>query len=107
MLRLEETWVLPEAVTPGNEVTHRIRYAFCPAIPSGTFKGSIIRTVLFKGKKLFHTSTDYEFKPGTWIVDAFIGIPKEVKSGAYALEVVLKYADQTTKETKSFIVKGN
>src|SRR5262245_48044819 len=72
MLRLEETWVLPEAVTPGNEVTHRIRYAFCPSIPSGTFKGSILRTVLFKGKKLLQTSTDYEFKPGTWIVDAFV-----------------------------------
>jgi hypothetical protein len=106
MFQLEEVEVLPGIVTPGKEINQRIRYAFCPLTPSGTLKGRIIRAVLFKGEELYHDTTDYEFKPGTWTVDVFIGIPKEAVSGVYALNVTLRYADQTLKQSNSFVVKG-
>jgi len=106
ILQLEEVEVLPEAVTPGKEINQRIRYAFCPFTPSSTLKGSITRTVLFKGKQMFRDTTDNEFKPGTWTVDVFIGIPKEAESGVYALDVALRYENQTLKKSNSFIVKS-
>jgi hypothetical protein len=105
MLQLEEVEVLPEVVTPGKEINQRIRYAFCPFTPSGTLKGSITRTVLFKGQEIFHDTTNYEFKPGTWTVDVFIGIPKAAGSGVYTLDSVLKYGSQTIRKSDSFIVK--
>ena len=106
MFRLEEVEVLPAVVTPGKEINQRIRYAYCPLTPSGTLKGRIVRAVLFKGEELYHDTTDYEFKPGTWTVDVFIGIPKEAASGVYALNVTLRYEGQTLKESNSFVVKG-
>src|SRR6266404_1996513 len=59
MLQLEDVQVLPDMVTPGKEINQRIRYAFCPFTPSSTLKGSITRTVLFKGKQMFRDTTDY------------------------------------------------
>ena len=106
MLQLEKVEVLPEAVTPGKEINQRIRYALCPLTPSGTLKGSITRTVLFKGKVVFRDATDYEFKPGTWTVDVCIGIPKEVASGMYALDLTVRYKNQTLKESNSFVVQS-
>jgi hypothetical protein len=106
MFQLEEVEVLPGVVTPGKEINQRIRYAYCPLTPSGTLKGKIIRAVLFKGEEVYHDTTDHEFKPGTWTVDVFIGIPREAASGVYALDLTLRYAGQTLKESNSFVVKG-
>ena len=106
MLKLEEVQVLPDVVTPGKEINQRIQYAFCPFVPSEILKGSITRAVLFKGNEIFRDTTVYEFKPGTWTVDVFIGIPKEAQSGVYALNIALQYGNETLKESNSFIVKG-
>jgi hypothetical protein len=106
MLKLEEMQILPDLVTPGKEINQRIQYAFCPFAPSETLKGSITRTVLFNRNEMFRDTTAYEFKPGTWMIDVFIGIPKEAQSGVYALNITLQYGNETLKGRSSFIVKG-
>jgi len=106
MLQLEDVQILPAMTIPGKEINQRIRYALCPFTPSSTLKGSITRTVLFKGKQLFRDTTDYDLKPGTWTIDVFIGIPKEAVSGMYTLDVALRYENQTLKTSNSFIVKS-
>ena len=106
MLKLEEVQVLPEIVTHGKEINQRIQYAFCPFTPSETLKGSITRTVLFKGSEVFRDTTAYEFKPGTWTVDVFIGIPEEAGGGVYTVNVALRYENETLEESKALIVKG-
>jgi hypothetical protein len=106
ILQLEDIRILPDIVTPGKEINQKIRYAFCSLTPSSTLKGSITRTVLFKGKQMFRDTTNCEFKPATWTIDVFIGIPKEAVSGVYALDVTLRYENQTLKKSNSFIVKS-
>jgi hypothetical protein len=108
VLTIEEVRVLPDVVAGGKEVevNQRLRYAFCPSIRPETFTGNITRTVIRDGKILFRDTTNYEFKPGTWIVDAFIGIPREAKSGVYGLDIVLGYMNQKVKASSSFAVKG-
>jgi hypothetical protein len=106
MLKLEEVQILPDVVASGKEINQRIQYAFCPFAPSETLKGSIIRTVLFKGNKVFQDTTAYEFKPGTWMVEVFIGIPKEAQSGVYVLNIALQYGNETLKGSNAFTVKG-
>jgi len=105
-LFLEHVEVIPNRVSPGDEVNQRIRYAFCPSTPSGMAKGQIIRTVLFRGEAMFQDVTNYEFKPGTWAVDAFIVIPGDAQSGVYAIDVVLRYGRETIRRSNSFMVKG-
>jgi hypothetical protein len=105
-LHLEEVQVLPEVVTPGTEINQRIRYALCSTPPAGSLTGSITRTVRFQGAEMFRDSTDYAFKPGTWVVDVFIGIPKVAGSGVYTLETTLRYGSQMLRKSDAFMVKN-
>ena len=102
---LELTEVIPNTVSPGEEIDQRIRYAMCPHTPSDKLRGQIIRTVLYKGVSMFKDVTDYEFKPGSWTVDAFIQVPDDARSGVYLLEVVVKYSQTTTRRTNEFVVQ--
>ncbi len=107
MLFLEDGEVIPKWVFPGEDINHRIRYALCPYIPSGTLKGQIIRTILFKGEAMFKDVTNYEFKPGAWTVDVFIDIPYNAQAGVYAVDVILSSNTQEEIITyDSFIVKS-
>lgn len=106
MLALEEASVIPEMIAPGDEVNQRVRYAMCPYKPSGTIRGKIIRTILFKGTTAFQDVTDYEFKPGTWTVDAFIDVPSQAQDGVYAMEVVLVHGQETIRRSNTFVVKS-
>jgi hypothetical protein len=106
LLELEEVEVLPDVVISGKEINQRTRYAFCPPTPSGSLRGRIIRTVLFKGKVMWRDTTDYEFKPGTWIIDVKIGIPKDAARGAYAMDIMLHYKRKAIRETKAFMVNN-
>jgi hypothetical protein len=106
VFQLEEIEILPTVISAGSELNQRIRYAFCPYTPSGTLKGSIVRTVLFKGAQISHDNADYEFKPGTWRIDVFIGIPEDAENGSYAIDTILRYGSETIKKTHSFVVKG-
>jgi hypothetical protein len=106
LLYLEEVQVLPEVLAAGQEIHQRIRYAVCRAAAAGALKGSITRAVSFNGEEMFRDMTDYEFKPGTWTVDVFIGIPKAAGSGTYSLDTTLKSGRQTLREKDVFTVKN-
>jgi len=105
-LFLELSEVLPERVSPGSEINHRLQVAFCPYAPSGTVKGAIVRRILHKGQATFADSAQHEFKPGTWTIDAFITIPKNAPGGIYALEVLVNYQGKSLKQTHNFVVKN-
>jgi hypothetical protein len=105
-LILEHAEVIPKRVSAGDEVNQRVRYAFCPYVPAGTVDGKIVRTVYFKGVSLFQDVSNYEFKPGTWTVDAFIIIPSDAQSGVYAIEVVLRYGGEVIRRSDTFTVSS-
>lgn len=102
---IEETDVIPNPVSTGEEIDHRISYAYCPGKVSRSLKGKIVRRVLYKGEQIFQDTTDYQFKPGTWAVDAFISIPKSARKGTYHMELLIIYADKTIKRDNKFTVK--
>jgi len=105
-LYLELSEVLPERVKAGAEINHRIRIAFCPSVPSGTVQGTIVRRVLYKGRTMFADTAQYEFKPGTWTIDAFVAIPNKAPAGVYALEALISYQDKSLKKANAFVVKN-
>ncbi len=102
---LEQAEVIPSTISRGDEINQRIRYAMCSYTPSATLRGKITRSVSHNGVKMFQDVTDYEFKPGTWTVDAFIQVPDDAKSGVYLLESVLHNSQKTIKRTNEFVVK--
>jgi len=105
-LFVELSEVIPERVSPGSEINHRLQLAFCPYTPSGTVKGTIVRRVLHKGQVAFSDSVQHEFKPGTWTLDAFITIPGNAPGGVYALDVLVNYQGKSLKQTHNFMVKN-
>jgi hypothetical protein len=107
ILQLEDLQIQPRIVSPGREINHRIQYAFCPISNNETAKGNIIRIVRTKQQELFRDVEDYEFKAGTWIVDAFIGIPNGTRDGMYTVETIVKYKKISIDATRSFIVRNN
>jgi hypothetical protein len=106
VFKLEEVQVLPEIVTRGKEINQRLRYAFCPSTPAETLRGNVRRTVHSNGKVIFSDTASYEFKPGTWIIDAFIGVPEQARNGVYGADVVLQWKNQRLKGSGSFVVRG-
>jgi hypothetical protein len=103
-LFVEQTEVLPNPVVRGGEINHRFTYALCPPAPSATVGGEIVRAVIYRGSVAFKDVAKHMFKPGTWVVDAFITIPPEAEPGVYALESTIKYGTKSLQQTNSFVV---
>lgn len=99
ILVVEEVEAVPVAIRPGEEVNHHLEYAMCNPDPSRPVVGRIIRTLLFRGTPIFRDITPYEFKPGTWAVDAFIRVPASAESGVYTIKTVLRGGQKPCKES--------
>ncbi|HTZ17063.1 MAG TPA: hypothetical protein VMB78_01355 [Dissulfurispiraceae bacterium] len=103
---LFETEVVPEHILPGKEINLRLRYSTCLSAASASQKGKILRTVFYKNNAIFRDRTEYEFKPGTWTVDAFIKVPDNAVPGGYVVESVIIYRDSSLKKKNSFEVRA-
>jgi hypothetical protein len=105
ILTVEKVEAVPVAIMSGEEVNHHLQYALCNPDPSLTVAGRITRTLMFRGTPIFRDITPYEFKPGTWVVNAFIRVPAGAESGVYAIETVLEAGSKTVQRVCSFTVK--
>jgi hypothetical protein len=103
-MALLEADVIPSRVYRGKEVNHRIRYAICHS-PVSSPAGEIIRKVYFGNTAVFQDRTKYEFKQGTWTVDAFIQVPEAAGAGTYEVDTVISYRGKSLKIRNTFEVK--
>jgi hypothetical protein len=99
-----EAEVIPIQIPDGDEVNHRIRYAICKSSRMN-MNGEIIRKVYHGGTAVFQDRTRYEFKQGTWIVDAFIKVPKNAPAGKYEVDTIISYAGKSRHLRSVFEVK--
>jgi hypothetical protein len=106
VFHIEDVQILPEVVSSGQEINHRVRYALCPFPRGEIVGGDIVRVVRLNQQELFRDVDIYQFKPGTWIVDALIGIPKEAQGGTYTIETIMKYKKISINNKKSFTVRA-
>lgn len=105
-LVLFEAEVIPGRLSPGKEINHRIRYATCLAASSEAQKGEIIRAVYYKNHTVFRDRTKYEFKPGTWTVDAFIMVPDDAAPGTYTVDTTVICKGKSIRKSNTFQVKN-
>jgi hypothetical protein len=103
-MALLEADVIPSRVSQGKEISHRMRYAICySGTPSGV--GEIIRKVYHKETAVFQDRTRYEFKQGTWVIDAFIRVPVNAGAGVYEVDTVVSYRGKSTRIRSTFEIK--
>jgi hypothetical protein len=98
-----EAEVIPHRTVEGREVNHRIRYAICHS-PENPYGGEIIRKVYHKGAAVFQDRTRYEFKQGTWVVDAFIKVPFDASLGTYEVDTIISYRNNSSRIRNTFEV---
>ena len=106
LFRLEQSELVPQRVTAGEDVNHRIVYALCPTEPTAVIEGTLQTRILFKGKPLSRDADGhYEIKPGRWVVDTFIQIPPQAETGIYSVEVQFMSETVSFREERSFAVE--
>ncbi|MEZ4218228.1 MAG: hypothetical protein R3E88_17200 [Myxococcota bacterium] len=88
--QVEETELLPERVSPGDEFNHRLQYVMCPKDDTQVVSGTLYTRILYKGKAILTESTQRDLQPGRWIVDSFITLPQSAEPGVYALQSEFK-----------------
>ena len=100
----ESIEVIPKKVVRGEEINQRMRFAFC-STPKDQYKvieGNIIRKIFRGQQEEFADVTRYTFKPGTWIIDAFLEIPPDAEIGTYSMHVTLVYEEKLNGKRESF-----
>ncbi|MEZ0361277.1 MAG: hypothetical protein ABWK04_05165 [Hydrogenobacter sp.] len=102
ILTVKEDEVIPSVVSRGEKLNHRIVYTLCRETP---LKGLILRKIQRDSKTLMTDKTDYEFKPGKWVIDAFIEVPHNAKEGSYLLESSIEAGSTDHIKRHPFIVR--
>lgn len=106
-LKVEENSVLPPKLRPGEELSHRLVYAMCPAVPAQVAAGNLYTRIYFKGKPLVtDIAKGFEIKSGRWRVDTFITVPPDAAPGLYSVEVQFDAQGVSLRETRSFVVES-
>ncbi len=87
-------------VSPGKDFGHRMVYVMCPAQPTEVVEGELSTRIRFKGSPIAHQmESQYEIKPGRWVIDAIVHLPEQAEPGVYAYE--LEFDSKTLEFHKS------
>ncbi len=102
---IEKIELLPDRLRPGEEFNHRLVYALCPRQPTAVVSGTLHTRILHRGRAIVNERDPaYEFKPGRWIVDAFVTVPENADVGIYAVELEFEGRDLSFTERLTFAV---
>ncbi|MFO1037363.1 MAG: hypothetical protein U1E45_11000 [Geminicoccaceae bacterium] len=104
--RLLSAEAQPQSAAPGQTISHRIVYAYCPAAPRQQLDVSLSKRLTYKGKVLVETpKQNYRLRPGTWADDDLIPIPADAPAGRYEMRVDLIMEGTTSTVVSMFDVR--
>lgn len=87
-LIVEKNTLTPNPAKAGAELQHNLVYAFCPKAAGQADTGTLIRSLSFKGKRVFSDVTKgFSVTPGRTAVDAFLSVPAGAEPGTYVYAV--------------------
>lgn len=105
---IEKLELLPDRLHPGEEFNHRLVYALCTRKPTAVVSGTLHTRILHRGLAIVdERDPAYEFKPGRWIVDAFVTVPENAEVGIYAVELEFEGSDLSFTERLTFAVDAS
>jgi hypothetical protein len=104
--QFEKNELVPRRVKPGGEFNHRLVYVLCPETPTAVVPGTLHTRVLFEGKTIVEDTVAEKLRPGRWILDSFVSMPKDVEPGLYAMDVRFESAKGNLSARIDFVVKS-
>lgn len=104
--KIERLELVPRKLHAGDEFNHRFVYALCPEHSSEVLTGTLHTRILFRGRAVVsERDPAYEFKPGRWIVDAFVTVPERAEAGIYSMELAFESPMLAFEESRTFLVE--
>jgi hypothetical protein len=104
--KIERIELVPRKLRAGDEFNHRIVYALCPERSSEVLTGLLHTRILFRGQPVVsEREPAWEFKPGRWIVDAFVSVPENAEAGIYSMELAFESPTLSFEESRTFLVE--
>ncbi len=89
--KIEQLDLSPRRVKPGEQFKQRLVYALCTAASTGVVTGRFETRIMYRGHAVVHEGdSQYDLKPGRWVIDSFVRLPEEAEVGIYAFELEFK-----------------
>jgi hypothetical protein len=85
-IEVETSELIPKRMHPGDRLNHRFVYVMCPERVSGVIAGTLHTRIQYRGVTVHSDSIKKDLKPGRWVVDSFVTLPEQAKTGIYAIE---------------------
>lgn len=102
---IEKNELVPPRVVSGGEFNHRLVYVLCPEQPTEVVSGRLLTRIRFRGDPIVRETTEaYELKPGRWVVDAEVQLPRDAEPGVYAYEIAFQGGDVAFERRLTFVV---
>jgi hypothetical protein len=102
---IERNELVPARVDAGGEFSHRLVYAMCPDNPTEVVSGRLLTRIRYRGEPIVRETTEaYEIKPGRWVVDSTVTLPRDAHPGVYAYELAFQSMDVTFEKRLTFVV---
>jgi hypothetical protein len=105
--KLEQLEVWPKRVEAGGQLGHRMVYVLCTGRPSDVVTGQLEMRILHRGQPIVDVPEPaYDLRPGRWVVDVFVAVPREASDGVYALELAFKSPNVQFERSETFVVEA-
>jgi hypothetical protein len=97
--------LLPAQLATNDELNNRFEYVLCAAPGQAEVRGILTRRVRTGGEVIWNdVGSNYDLKPGKWVVDFFLTIPQTAVAGPYEFEIDFGTDKLLFRDTKSFTV---
>lgn len=104
---IEENELAPARTRPGGSFQHRLVYAMCPTERTGVVPGRLHTRIRFRGRFIAQeTDAGFELKPGRWVVDTSVDLPRDAEPGIYAYELDFQSDSIDFDEHLTFLVEA-
>jgi hypothetical protein len=105
--KLETLEVWPKRLEAGEVLGHRVTYVLCTDGPTDVVTGTLETRIVFRGQPILRESDPaYDLRPGRWVVDVFVTVPKSAADGLYALELEFKSPTVKFSRSETFAVEA-
>ena len=79
----------------------------CPVNPTEVVTGRLATRIRFKGSPIVEDLLPgWDLKPGRWVVDAMVALPKDAEPGIYSYELQFESAPVTFEKSLTFVVRA-
>ena len=105
--KIETFEVIPKIIQPGKSFNLRFLYSLCSSERFKEIVGTLFTRISFRDKYIVNDKEEkYAMKPGRWLTDTFIDLPRTAKVGVYKIELEFSSSELQFKRQTIFVIEN-